>query len=315
MTNSKKAENSSRNKKSQKATGNLSKSIQSFQKRWNVRWDEKTSFTQSINRLVYLIDKYLLSTNLLNHNTHNQYAYYCGFPMPYTMASFMFNQVPVQQNESIIINNILNSQSSVQLAWHLQNLFLALKDSKTERNPEAEIFIFAFLSDFKDVLESAPSMKISFSKTQDEIIIYPAGADLLDEDLINGNLLWLQEYPESLKALEQSLSIYMAGDKPKFRNLIDNLRVSVEQLLRAVLKNSKSLENQSKELDVWLEKHGVHKQIRNLYGQFLFGPYATLQNDVAKHGDTELLPDEIEYLIYQTGTFLRLILQLDRSKA
>ncbi|NOY98382.1 MAG: hypothetical protein GXP40_04125, partial [Chloroflexi bacterium] len=84
--------------------------------------------------------------------------------------------------------------------------------------------------------------------------------------------------------------------------------------LRKVLKNKKSLENQ-KELDSWLEMHGVHKQVRNLYGQLLFGPYTTLQNDVAKHGDEELLPDEVEYLIYLTGTFLRFIIQLSRSEA
>ncbi len=307
---------SSSSSKSGKVTSNkLSENIKSFQKRWNVSWDDQTLFVQFKNRLVYLIDKYLLSSNLLDHAAHNQYAYYCGWTAPYAMTSWMFNGVPVQQGESIIVRNIADSQSSVQLAWYLQNLFTVLYEiPETNKPAEAKFMLFAFFHEFDDLLAASASIQIRVSKTKKGVTVFPAGAKLLDENLVNDNLVWLQDYPEALKAFEQALSIYLSGDKPKFRNLTDNLRVAVEQLLRKVLNNEKSLENQSKELDPWLEKHGVHKQTRNLYGQLLFGQYSIMQNDVAKHGDVELLPDEIEYLIYLTGTFMRLVIQLCRSE-
>jgi len=301
-------------------TTNLSENIRLFQKRWNAKWDDATAFAEFKNRLLYLIDKYLLPFTVLDLDMLNQFAYYCGLPAPYLglkqdfLSTWDLRQKGLK--DTILYNTIANSQSPIHLAWFLQNLFLVLDGIPTsKRTTEIELCLFAFLTELKELVGISPSAQIRLSTTQKGVAIYPAGAKLLDEGLVNDNISWLEGYPESLKAFEQSLSIYLRGDKPKFRNLIDNLRVSIELLLRKVLNNQKSLENQSKELDAWLEKHGSHKQIRNLYGQLLFGPYAILQNDVAKHGDVELLPDEIEYLIYITGTFMRLIIQLRRSEA
>jgi hypothetical protein len=296
--------------------------IKSFQKRWNVTWDDATAFMQFRNRLIFLIDKHLSKSIVLDTELINQYAFLCGLPAPYA-GSGRLNEivasVELQQkglNTTIIFTSFSYSQAPIHLAWYLQNLFLAIEERLQSRKDRTlEVNFVRFYAELKDLIKISPSSQIRLSKTKKGIIVYPAGAKMLDESLVNDNLAWLQDFPESLNAFEQALSIYLSGDKPKFRNLTDNLRVSIEQLLRRILINQKSLENQSKELDDWLEKHGVHKQVRNLYGQFLFGPYAALQNDVAKHGDVELLPDEIEYLIYLTGTFMRLIIQLRRSEA
>ncbi len=316
-TSPKKSISSSKSKKA--ANNKLSENIKGFQKRWNASWNEAAIFSQFKNRLLFLIDTYL-SRVLIDKSLLNQYAYYCGLPAPYSATGedflLMFNLTQEGLRSTIVYKTISDSNTPLQLAWHLQNLFLVLNSiPQSKRTPDVELMLFSFFNEFNDLLDASPSVQIKISKTKKGVIVYPAGVKLLDDRLVNDNLTGLQDYPESLKAFEQALSIYLSGDKPKYRNLIDNLRVAIEQLLRKVLNNQKSLENQSKELDSWLEKHGVHKQIRNLYGQFLFGPYTALQNDVAKHGDEELLPDEIEYLIYLTGTFMRLVIQLCRSEA
>lgn len=317
MKTSKKPASSSKNQKESRIT--LSENIKGFRKRWNASWDEAAIFSQFKNRLLFLIDKFL-SRVLIDKSLLNQYAYYCGLAAPYSATGkdflLMFNLNQEGLRGTIVYKTISDSITPIQLAWHLQNLFLVLNTiPQSKRTSEVEFMLFSFFNEFNDLLDASPSVQIRISKTKKGITVYPAGVRLMDEGLVNDNLTGLQDYPESLKAFEQALSIYLSGDKPKYRNLIDNLRVAIEQLLCKVLNNQKSLENQSKELDDWLEKHNVHKQIRNLYGQFLFGPYTALQNDVAKHGDEELLTDEIEYLIYQTGTFMRLIIQLCRSEA
>jgi hypothetical protein len=299
---------------------NLSQHIRSFNKRWNVDWDATSSFGLFKNRLVSLIDKYF--PHVVDKDILNRYAFLCGLPAPFSstgrfdevLASVQLTQEGLKS--TIIFSSITDAQLPVQIAFCIENLLKAITDvSQSKGRPAVEQAISGFYQELKDITNATPSLQLRVSKTKQGIVTYPAGAKLLDDSLINDNLVWLQDYPESLNAFEQALSIYLSGDKPKFRNLIDNLRVAIEQLLRRILNNQKSLEKQSNELDDWLEKRGTHKQIRNLYRQLLFGPYAILQNDVAKHGDVELLPDEIEYLIYITGTFMRLIIQLRRSEA
>lgn len=299
------------------ATNKLAQHITGFQKRWNASWDDNTLFIQFKNRLLYLINSHLAHPMILNTDRLNRYAYYCGLSAPYSGNNHFFELTLMNEGlqKTIVFSTISNSTTPMQLAWHLQNLFMVLSEiPQADIGPAAHLGLFAFYGDFEDLLKASPSIQLRISKTKKGTLVYPAGAKLLDEGLVNDNLSWLQDYPESLKAFEQALSIYLGGDKPKYRNLIDNLRVAIEQLLRRVLNNQKSLEKQSNDLDSWLTAHKVHKQIRNLYGQFLFGPYTVLQNDVAKHGDEELLADEIEYLIYLTGTFMRLIIELRRSE-
>ncbi len=303
--------------KQKETLSSLSENIKGFQKRWNASWDESTIFLQFKNRLLFLIDK-SFSKVILDKSLLNQYAYYCGLPAPYSstgedfLLTFNLNQDGLRS--TILYKTISDADTPMRLAWYLQNLFLVLANiPQTIRTPEVEFMLFAFFNELNDLLEASPSVQIKIAKTKKGLVVYPAGAKLLDNGLVNENLTWLQGYPESLKSFEQALSIYLSGDKQKYRNLIDNLRVAIEQLLRRVLNNQKSLENQSKDLDTWLQKRKTHKQIRNLYGQLLFGQYTTLQNEIAKHGDDELLTDEVEYLIYLTGTFIRLIIQLNKN--
>jgi hypothetical protein len=304
--------------KSQSQTSNkLAQHITGFQKRWNASWDDNTLFVQFKNRLLYLINSHLAHPMILNQARLNRYAYYCGLQAPYSGNSSFFELTLMNEGlqKTIVFSTISDSTSPLHLAWYLQNLFMVLSEiPQAEIGPAAQLGLSSFQVEFEDLLKASPSIQLRISKTKKGMLVYPAGAKLLDEGLVNDNLNWLQDYPESLRAFEQALSIYLGGDKPKYRNLIDNLRVAIEQLLRRILNNQKSLEKQTKELDNWLAARGVHKQIRNLYGQFLFGPYTVLQNDVAKHGDEELLADEIEYVTYLTGAFIRLVVQLKRSE-
>ena len=48
------------------------------------------------------------------------------------------------------------------------------------------------------------------------------------------------------------------------RNLLDDLRFSLEVLVKAILKNSKSLENQKAELGNFLKENGISVEIRKL---------------------------------------------------
>jgi hypothetical protein len=168
------------------------------------------------------------------------------------------------------------------------------------------------ISDLNDVFALSPTVSIRVARTGEGATIYPSGAALLDDALIRENLAWLQGHRDALNAFEQALSIYLSKDANKYRNLLDNLRFAVEQLLRDLMGNQKSLENQKDVLLPWMKSKGVHANVINMYHDLLFKHFAIYQNDAVKHGE-KYSPQEIEFMIYLTGTFMRLLIEASRS--
>jgi hypothetical protein len=286
--------------------------LKDFNKRWNITQGGNEDFEKFKNRILIILDKVVGGFVLRDHKLVDRFAFNLGIKSPPRSA---IGPIPTHKYrlhfiESLVYKEFANSQTIIELAKMLQTLFCTLEDDPNYSACIDELFL-----EVQQAIEIGSSINVALSKSGKSVSLYPVGAKLLDDGIVNDSLTWLQECPGALNAFEQALSIYLSGDKPKYRNLIDNLRIALELVLKFVLGNQKSLENQNKELDDWLQQNGVNKQIRNLYGQLLFGPYTVLQNDVAKHGDRLLLNAEIEYLIYQTGTFMRLLLQLHRNQS
>lgn len=83
--------------------------------------------------------------------------------------------------------------------------------------------------------------------------ILPEGAKILDDQVVNQDLIWLKEHPLSLEYYEKSLQGYLLKEPGFERNTLDNLRYSLEQLMKDILGNKKSLENNNKEILSWLK--------------------------------------------------------------
>ncbi|GAG67399.1 unnamed protein product, partial [marine sediment metagenome] len=120
-------------------------------------------------------------------------------------------------------------------------------------------------------------------------------------------------YPKVQKSFKSALEKY--HNKIYQRNLIDDLRLSLELLFKEILNNNKGLENQEKALGEYLKEKNVPKQLKNMYWK-LIDYYAKYQNSYAKHENKADSMDssEIEFVIYLTGTFIRFLLTLEDSK-
>ena len=68
------------------------------------------------------------------------------------------------------------------------------------------------------------------------------GSDTLNYSLVKDVQHWLDSYPESRKLYDDALNMFQ--NKIYERNCLDNLRLSLESLLKSVFNNSKSLEKQ-----------------------------------------------------------------------
>jgi hypothetical protein len=165
-----------------------------------------------------------------------------------------------------------------------------------------------------EALRNSSGVKFRLGKTKDSAIVYPIGADFLDKEIINRDLLWLMAYPQVLAPFENALKSYTKADKDSRRNIQDDLRLALEELLKAVLNNEKGLENQKDYLLPWLKKKGVDTYIINLYQHLLFVHFKDYQNRSVKHkSKDDYSEEEVEFMIYLTGTFMRLLLQLEKS--
>jgi hypothetical protein len=168
--------------------------------------------------------------------------------------------------------------------------------------------------ELQEAFDLSPGVSIRLVNSGKRVTIFPSGAELLDESVIEANLIWLTRYPDVLKAFQEALRLYMAKDPKQYRNMLDNLRFALEQMLCAVLGNQKTLENQKEEFLQWLKLHDVHSQIRNMYHTLLFGGFTKYQNDAVKHQEDEYTAAEVEFVLYATGTFLRLIQRILEQK-
>ena len=267
---------------------------ESFRKRWGIEYDPKQTFDEFKNRVAHALGSCVpdLHSILLRFGepAHRK-----------LIAIFGAQQVGFSINERI--------QKAVdwrELATVLQRIFWATGDSGDQKAVAGGL---AFRQNLREAIEYSPAAGLEMVDDGTGAVFYPAGAGLLDEGVVNPLLVWMEDCPIARKHFTRALELYLAGDPERFRNLLDELRLAIEELVRVALGNDKSLENQKEPLLQWLRDRGLHPQVVNMYHRLLFGEFATYQNEAVKHREA-WGPEEVEYMIYLTGTFARLLLRL-----
>jgi hypothetical protein len=264
-------------------------------KRWNIDYSTDESFEQ----FKYRMSNYLNGI-FLSKSEADDYNFLIG------------SRIAVSKNQyghygDVWLSDILILKVGfTEYINRLQTLFELY--TRLEKEAEKEFLCGAV----ETCLRYSPDIGISLHKGQETVTLYPKGAELLDEGIINKTLSWLETHPEVLKHFDVALKLYMENDDAKQRSLRNELRFSMEQLLREILQNNKPIEKQNDDLKSWLKAKDAHPQVVNLYRQLLFNGYNTYQNDV-KHAGTYKEQDT-EFMIYLTATFMRQLLELERTE-
>ncbi len=119
-----------------------------------------------------------------------------------------------------------------------------------------------------------------------------AHASDINETLIEETRHWLDNHPDALEQYNSALQKYEAGIF--HRNLIDDLRLALELLLKDLFENNKSLENQLPALGGFIKERGGSKELSNMFVKIL-DYYTKYQNNSAKHGSA-VIEEEIEFV-------------------
>jgi len=285
----------------------IRKRIKNFYRRWDIEYDNQRKFQDFKGRTLTSIDEVLGMLFLGDERYERSFMkiigkHYArsstllGFSIPYLtrLQGMVFSQTRVY-------NLFMGEKNFKEFVKLMQVLFwLNLPKDKSTN----------LYKNFKEDIELS-QMNLAIKKCGENcIIIYPLGAKILDEKLVNDVLEWLEEYPKSKKYFLLALKGYSDKDNP--RNILDNLRFSLEQLIKKILKNRKSLEKQKDYLMRYLSECRISQEIASMYVT-LIAQYTKYQNENVKHNE-KCLVDELDFIIYLTGNFIRFIVQISNKK-
>jgi len=155
----------------------------------------------------------------------------------------------------------------------------------------------------KEVVSSIElsEVNVAISVTDDEVILYPKGEKMLDKDLVDAPLSFLNK--QSSDHFTQALQFYEAKVHIKSA---ESLRRTLEEFLRYKMKNDKGFNANILELQTKLKSDNRDAEVRNIIRSTL-NYLDQYFNENSKHNDGEINDVENEFLIYQVGLLARYI--------
>lgn len=135
-----------------------------------------------------------------------------------------------------------------------------------------------------------------------------AYSDIVQSVIVKETKHWLSDYPDAFRLYDSALRKYGSGIFQ--RNTLDDLRLSFELLLKTLLCNDKSIENQVPEVCDILDRLGVSVELKNMFHKVL-EYYTKYQNHHVKHDDSAN-PEEIEFVIELTSMLMKFVIKASK---
>ncbi|RXK81283.1 hypothetical protein [Filimonas effusa] len=170
-------------------------------------------------------------------------------------------------------------------------------------NPEQQFEILEELCNTYEGVEGVAELKIKLV-TQYATLRSKSALNISAEQVNEAKGL-LTKYPSAEKLYNSALEKIKNGIYD--RNALDDLRLSLEEVLKKVLGNTKSLENQRPALSEFFKTKDLSPQIANLLWTTI-DSYSKYQNENVKHNDNVKKTDLDVILDYTTACIKQLIL-------
>lgn len=124
--------------------------------------------------------------------------------------------------------------------------------------------------------------------------------NIFDTQIVAKTINLLSPYEKSVELYESALSKYK--NEQFSRNALDDMRLSLELLLKELLDNNQSIEKQKNALGASLKTKNISVYSRNMITS-LIQYYTAFQNDHVKHDD-DVPKKEVEFIIEITSIIM-----------
>jgi hypothetical protein len=168
------------------------------------------------------------------------------------------------------------------------------------------------LLDILDRSFVASKLQYAVLKDGSQYFVFPKGAKEMDDALVSQPLEWLMEYPKSYAAFVKAVREYTEATSDNASDIADKFRKALETFFQEFFTCDKSLENCKSLYGGYLKSQNVPSDITGNF-ETLLQAYTNFMNGYAKHHDNTAL-NVLEYIMYQTGNIIRLLITLKRGE-
>lgn len=272
--------------------------IKEFNKRWNITSDSsyEEEFIKFKTRVLNIF------SNIDSHVTEEGIATFCqimGISEKWEHERFGYRR----WSENII-NSLIKENDEKKFYFILQAIFdLPIVTDYGYPN-SADAYSKEILFNRLEEAISLSNINLAITVKNGEVILYPAGEKIFDQELVDGVLSFLNN--ESQKHFIEALKFYEKKNLKDAIKSAESLRRALEEFLRFKLKNQQGLDKNIKDLQSKLKTDKKDPAIRTIIFQ-IFSYLDQYFNENSKHKDGNIDEPENEYLIYQTGTLMRYI--------
>lgn len=131
----------------------------------------------------------------------------------------------------------------------------------------------------------------------------------IEKELVSDVIHLLSSFNTALVPYQSALEKF--EKEQYYRNTLDDVRLSIELLLKDVLKNRKSLEKNIVELGSFLKRNSVSVELRNMFTTLL-NYFCEYQNEHIKHDDS-VAENEVQYIIEISSVMIKFIIMVQFS--
>lgn len=184
----------------------------------------------------------------------------------------------------------------------------ALKKNLSAFTPKQQFKIIKELCEYPE-LKDSPQVRELKIKLLTKFKELNTDIEMVNEILVDETKAWLDGYPKALEQYSNALDKYKGNIFE--RNLLDDLRLSLELLVKEILKNSKSLENQHADIGRFIKNNGGSKELINMFVK-LIEYFTKYQNEYVKH-DSKVIEEEIEFMLEITSSFMKHFIRMNNK--
>ncbi len=222
------------------------------------------------------------------------------------------NQIVENCNSFAIDYNISIPYSTYPFPNELKNKRSALRENLLVFTPSQQFEIIKSLCELNHFQNNnnVRDLKIKLISRYGSLATDNSKSDI-NLSLIEETKHWLSEYPDVYKLYNECLEKY--SNEIYHRNCLDDLRLSLELLLKNVLENKKSLENQINSLGNYINERNASKELNNMLVK-LIDYFSKYQNTYVKHNDN-INENEIEIILEIASSFMKFMIRINNNKA